>query len=142
MCENRVTAEILPSWWLGNGRFSAGLGLGLGAGTGIERIDGSGQIQWSGLAFASPTALVEVGLGHRFALRASAELPLTLLRRDNRVTAIALGGAWLGLSRGFLVGEHIDGFYNPFGRHSALKYHSPIEFEVIHSVEKATERAA
>jgi len=101
MRENRVTAEVLPSWWLGTGRFSAGLGLGLGAGTGIERIDGSGQIQWSGLAFASPTALVEVGLGHRFALHASAELPLTLLRRDHQVTATALVAAWLGLARGF-----------------------------------------
>jgi len=101
MRENRVTAEVLPSWWLGTGRFSAGLGLGLGAGTGIERIDGSGQMQWSGLAFASPTALVEVGLGHRFALHASAELPLTLLRRDNQITATALGAAWLGLARGF-----------------------------------------
>lgn len=101
MRENRVTAEVRPSWWLGGGRFSAGLGIGLGAGTGIERIDGSGNIQWSGLAFASPTALVEVGLGHRFALHASAELPLTLLRRDNHVTATALGAAWLGLTRGF-----------------------------------------
>ena len=101
MRENRVTAEVLPSWWLGTGRLSAGLGLGLGAGTGIERIDGNVQIRWSGLAFASPTALVEVGLGHRFALHASAELPLTLLRRDNQVTATALGAAWLGLSRGF-----------------------------------------
>lgn len=101
MRENRVTADVLPSWWLGTGRFSAGLGLGLGAGTGIERIDGSGHVQWSGLAFASPTALVEVGLGHRFAMHASVELPLTLLRRDDRVTATALGAAWLGLARGF-----------------------------------------
>lgn len=101
MRENRVTAEVLPSWWLGTGRVGAGLGLGLGAGTGVERIDGSGHIQWSGLAFASPTALVEVGLGHRFALHANAELPLTLLRRDNQIVATALGAAWLGLSREF-----------------------------------------
>jgi hypothetical protein len=101
MRENRVTAEVLPSWWLGTGRFRAGLGLGLGAGTGIEQIDSSRQIQWSGLAFASPTVLGEVGLGRQFALQASAELPLTLLRRDNQITATALGAAWLGLARGF-----------------------------------------
>jgi hypothetical protein len=100
MRENRITAELLPSWWVGTGRASAGLGLGLGAGTGIERIDG-GQTQWSGLAFASPTVLLEVRLGHRWALQASAELPLTLLRRDDRLTATALAAAWLGLSRGF-----------------------------------------
>jgi hypothetical protein len=100
MRENRVTAEILPSWWVGTGRASLGLGLGLGGGTGIERIDG-GQIQWSGLAFASPTVLLEIRLGNRLALHASAELPLVLLRRDDRITATALAAAWLGLSRGF-----------------------------------------
>jgi transposase InsO family protein len=40
------------------------------------------------------------------------------------------------------VGEHIDGFYNPCRRHSALNYNSPIEFELIHSVKKATKKAA
>ena len=35
------------------------------------------------------------------------------------------------------VGEYIDGFYNPYRRHSALNYNSPIEFELIHSVKKA-----
>ena len=35
------------------------------------------------------------------------------------------------------VGEYIDGFYNPCRRHSALNYHSPIEFELIQSVKKA-----
>ena len=34
MRENRVTAEVMPSWWLGAGRLSAGLGAGLGAGHG------------------------------------------------------------------------------------------------------------
>ena len=99
MRENRITAEVLPSWWVGTGRVSAGFGLGLGGGTGIERI-GGGRTQWSGLAFASPTVLLEVRLGHRLALHASAELPLTLLRRDDRITATALAAAWLGLSRG------------------------------------------
>jgi len=40
------------------------------------------------------------------------------------------------------VGEYIDGFYNPCRRHSALNYHSPIEFELVHSVKKATKKAA
>jgi putative transposase len=35
------------------------------------------------------------------------------------------------------VGEYIEGFYNPCRRHSALNYNSPIEFELIHSVDKA-----
>jgi hypothetical protein len=34
-------------------------------------------------------------------LQASAGLPLTLLRRDDRMTITALGAVWLGLSRGF-----------------------------------------
>lgn len=41
-----------------------------------------------------------------------------------------------------LVGEYIDGFYNPCRRHSALNYNSPIEFELIQSVKKATKKAA
>jgi transposase InsO family protein len=35
------------------------------------------------------------------------------------------------------VGEYIERFYNPCRRHSALNYNSPIEFELIHSVDKA-----
>jgi transposase InsO family protein len=35
------------------------------------------------------------------------------------------------------IAEYIDGFYNLHRRHSALNYHSPIEFELIHSVKKA-----
>jgi transposase InsO family protein len=35
------------------------------------------------------------------------------------------------------VGEYIDGFYNPQRRHSALNYSSPIEFELLNSVQKA-----
>lgn len=101
MREDRVTAEVLPSWWLGAGRVSAGLGLGLGAGTGIEQVDSGAQIHWTGLAFASPTALFEMQLGERFALQASAELPLTLLRRDDKLTASTLAAAWLGLARRF-----------------------------------------
>jgi hypothetical protein len=99
--ENRVTAEVLPSWWLGRGRVSAGLGLGLGAGSGIERMDRTGHIHWTGLAFASPTALAEVSLGGRLALQASAELPVTVLRRDDHLSTTALWAAWLGLSWGF-----------------------------------------
>lgn len=100
MLENRLTAAVIPSLWAGIGRFSAGLGLGLGAGVAIERIDG-GQIHWSGLVFASPTVLAEFRLGGRFALQASAEVPLTILRRDGRMTVAAPGQLWLGMSRGF-----------------------------------------
>lgn len=35
------------------------------------------------------------------------------------------------------IADYIDGFYNLHRRHSALNYHSPIEFELIHSVKKA-----
>jgi putative transposase len=35
------------------------------------------------------------------------------------------------------IAEYIDGFYNLHRRHSALDYHSPIEFELIHSMKKA-----
>lgn len=34
------------------------------------------------------------------------------------------------------VGEYIDGFYNIRRRHSAINYNSPIEFELLYSVEK------
>lgn len=99
MRENRVSVAVLPSWWLGADRVRAGLGLGLGAGAGFERVDKDGQTHWTGLAFVSPTALVEFRLAHRFALQASAELPITLFRRDNQLTAAPLASAWLGLAR-------------------------------------------
>jgi len=35
------------------------------------------------------------------------------------------------------IGEYIDGFYNLQRRHSAINYTSPVEFELIHSVQKA-----
>jgi putative transposase len=35
-----------------------------------------------------------------------------------------------------LVGEYIDGFYNVRRRHSAIDYCSPIEFELLHSVNR------
>lgn len=101
MRENRVSAQVLPSWWLGQGRWRAGLGLGLGAGAGLARTDSDGQMHGTGLAFASPTGLMEVHLVDRWAVQASAELPLTLLRRDDRLTWAALFAGWLGLSRSF-----------------------------------------
>ena len=100
MRENRVTAEILPSIWTGRGWFSAGLGVGLGGGFAIEEVDGR-QSHWSGLAYASPTALCAFRLGERYALQASAGLPFTLLRRDGGMTVTSLATLWLGLSRGF-----------------------------------------
>jgi transposase InsO family protein len=41
-----------------------------------------------------------------------------------------------------MLGECIEGFYNPCRRHSALNYNSPIEFELMHSVKKAGKKAA
>jgi hypothetical protein len=100
MRENRLTAEILPSLWLGRGRFSAGLGVGLGGGLAVEQVDGR-QSHWSGLAYASPTALGALRLGDRYALQANAGLPFTLLRLDGGMTITALATLWLGLSREF-----------------------------------------
>jgi len=35
------------------------------------------------------------------------------------------------------IGDYIDGFYNLQRRHSAINYASPVEFELIHSVQRA-----
>ena len=35
------------------------------------------------------------------------------------------------------IGDYIDGFYNIQRRHSAINYTSPVEFELIHSVQRA-----
>jgi len=35
------------------------------------------------------------------------------------------------------IGEYIDGFYNFRRRHSTIGYNSPVEYELIHSVNKA-----
>ena len=35
------------------------------------------------------------------------------------------------------IGEYIDGFYNVQRRHSSINYSSPIEFELLHSVNRA-----
>jgi len=100
MRENRVVAELLPSFWTGRGWLSAGVGLGLGGGIAVEQVDGRDS-HWSGLAHVSPTVLCALRLGDRYALQASASLPVTLLRRDNRMTVTALGALWLGFSRRF-----------------------------------------
>jgi len=39
-------------------------------------------------------------------------------------------------SAALAVGEYIDGFYNIQRRHSVIRYNSPIEFELLHSVTK------
>jgi hypothetical protein len=95
--ENRVGAEVLPSWWIGRGRVGAGLGLAVGGGAGIERDD-TGVGRWSGVGWASPTALGELWLDTHLALELSAQLPITLLRRDDRLTVAALPAGWLGLT--------------------------------------------
>lgn len=43
--------------------------------------------------------------------------------------------SWVGANAS--IGEYIDGFYNLQRRHSAISYKSPIEFELLHSVNKA-----
>jgi hypothetical protein len=100
MRENRVAAAILPSWWVGGGRVRAGLGLAVGGGIAFERTD-LARNHFSGLAYTSPTLALEIGLDDRLSLQAIAELPLALLRRDDRLTVIALPSAWFGLSRAF-----------------------------------------
>jgi putative transposase len=35
------------------------------------------------------------------------------------------------------IGDYIDGFYNVQRRHSAINYTSPVEFELIHSMQRA-----
>jgi transposase InsO family protein len=35
------------------------------------------------------------------------------------------------------IGNYIDGFYNIQRRHSVINYNSPVEFELIHSVQRA-----
>jgi hypothetical protein len=35
------------------------------------------------------------------------------------------------------VGEHMDAFYSPQRRHSALNDISPIKFDLMHSLDKA-----
>jgi putative transposase len=35
------------------------------------------------------------------------------------------------------IGDYIDGFYNIQHRHSAINYTSPVEFELIHSMQRA-----
>ena len=98
MRENRISAEVLPSRWIGAGRLGAGLGLGLGGGFADEQLD-VGKTHWSGFGFVSPTLLLGVRLGHGFGMYANASLPLTLLRRDDRMTFTTLGSVWIGLSR-------------------------------------------
>jgi hypothetical protein len=100
MRESRVTAEVAPSLWTGWGRLGAGFGLGLGAGFAQEQID-HGGVHWSGLVFVSPGVRFALRVSQRLSVQASAELPITLLRRDNHTTIAALGSLWLGLARSF-----------------------------------------
>jgi len=44
--------------------------------------------------------------------------------------------------RAAAIGDYIDGFYNPNGRHSAIDYVSPIEFELKFLNEKTNRIAA
>jgi hypothetical protein len=100
MRENRFGAELLPSLWTGRGPARAGIGLGVGAGVALEHTD-AGQVHWSGLAWASPTALLEVRLARALALGIGGELPITVLRRDGALAVAMLPAAWVGLSQSF-----------------------------------------
>jgi hypothetical protein len=78
----------------------AGAGIGVGAGTALQSAD-AGSLFWSGLAWASPTLIIQTRLTRRLALDVTAQLPVALLRRDDRFVAAVLPAFWAGLSRGF-----------------------------------------
>jgi hypothetical protein len=99
MHENRVGLEVLPSVGTGAGRVRVGAGLGVGAGVAVERTD-AGDTHWSGLGWLSLTGLFELRLARSVALTASAQVPTTLLRRDDRITVTLLPTAWLGVAWG------------------------------------------
>jgi hypothetical protein len=100
MRESRVGAELLPSLGAARGPWRGGVGLGVGGGVELERTD-AGHLHWSGLAWASPTVLLDVALVPGWTAGVTAELPVAVLRRDDRVALAVLPAAWLVLSRGF-----------------------------------------
>ena len=95
--ESRIGAELLPSWWTHDGRFFAGVGAGIGGGVAWEQLGATG-FHWSGLAWAAPTALLEVRIDRRWALRATVALPLTVARRDDGLVVAATATGLLGIS--------------------------------------------
>jgi hypothetical protein len=100
MREDRLGVEALASRWIGRATVRAGLGLAMGAGVAIEHVD-SNDVHWSGLAWVGPAALVEASVDARTTLRAAAQVPVTVLRRDDRLVLAALPGLWLGVARSF-----------------------------------------
>jgi len=100
--ENRVGAELLPTWWWGQAadQVRAGLGIGAGAGAALQKAD-DGVLYWSGLAWASPTLAIRTLLVSHLALEVSAQVPVALLRRDDRFVTSVLPAFWLGIARGF-----------------------------------------
>jgi hypothetical protein len=48
-----------------------------------------------------PTVAVDARLYHQTAVALGAGAPVTLLRRDDRLTSILLPSAWFGVSRSF-----------------------------------------
>ncbi|HET6148865.1 MAG TPA: caspase family protein [Polyangia bacterium] len=99
--ENRVAAEALPMWWAeGIGPVRPGAGIGVGAGAALQKAD-DGTLYWSGLAWASPTLTIQTRISRHVALDATVQVPVALLRRDDRFVASVLPAFWVGASRGF-----------------------------------------
>lgn len=98
--ESLTAVELAPSWWLGRGRLRLALGVAIGGGLAYERTDG-GRVHFSGLGWVGPTVAVDARLYHQTAVALGAGAPVTLLRRDDRLTSILLPSAWFGVSRSF-----------------------------------------
>ena len=60
-----------------------------------------GSLYWSGLAWASPTLTIQTRLAQHLGLDVTLQLPIALLRRDDRFVTSVLPAVWVGLSRGF-----------------------------------------
>ncbi len=99
--ENRFGVEVLPlSWAQGDRRVRVGGGIGAGGGAALQRSD-QGVLYWSGMAWLSPTLLVQTRIDRQFTFDVIAQLPIAAVRRDDHLVAELLPSAWIGLTRRF-----------------------------------------